>query len=198
MTRKPTDIRQKEIKAAVFDIIVKEGIKSISTKNLSKYTGLSEGAIFRHFKSKRDIISSIIDDVSNDMLGQLHDVAYGNLAPNKRLFQFICSNIKYLTEHNGITILLFTEASHANDLEMMKKLNHIFNMQRELVGKIITDGIREGLWSKNISVDDVTLFYMGIPITHNINLILSNKKSETRDFCKKTMAIFERILLANN
>ncbi len=197
MTRKPTKIRKEEIKLAVLRIIREEGIKSISTKNLAKYTGLSEGAIFRHFKTKRDIIISIIDDVTTDMLGNLKEVAFNNMAPDKRLFQFICSNIKYLTEHNGITILLFTEASHTHDVEMMEKLNHIFNTQRELVGKIIADGIEQKIWDKHISVEDVTLLYMGIPITHNINLILSGNKSQSEDFCKKMMVLFERILHKN-
>ncbi len=53
MSRKPTEIRQEEIKQAVLKIIRTRGIKDISTKNLANYSGLSEGAIFRHFKTKR-------------------------------------------------------------------------------------------------------------------------------------------------
>jgi len=194
MARKPTEVRREEIKLAVLQIIRTEGIKSISTKNLAKYTGLSEGAIFRHFKSKRDIIISIIDDVASDMIEKLKDVAQSNLEPNKKLFKFLCSNITYLTEHKGITILLFTEASHSNDTEMIEKLNHIFNCQRKLVGDIISDGIKIGIWDKNISVEDVTQFYMGIPTTYSINLILSEDHSHHKDFCKRMMQLLERIL----
>jgi len=195
MTRKPTEVRREEIKLAVLKIIRAEGIKAVSTKNLAKYTGLSEGAIFRHFKSKKDIIISIIDDVKNSMIENLREIAYDDTKADKRLYKFLCSNINYLMEHNGITILLFTEASHADDYEMMAKLNLIFDSQRELVGKIINDGISEGIWNKNISIDSVTQLYMGIPITYNINLILSNKKSHNQDFCKEMMNLFERILL---
>ena len=195
MKRKPTEIRREEIKFAVLKIIREEGIKSISTKNLAKYTGLSEGAIFRHFKSKKEIITSIIDDVARDMIGRLKTVAFSDSKPKERLFQLICSTINYLTENNGITILLFTEASHTNDLEMKQKLQHIFNSQRALVGEIIKDGMEQGVWDKQISIESVTQLYMGIPITHNINLILGNKKAHNEDFCKEMMILFERILL---
>jgi len=195
MTRKPTEIRKEEIKRAVLKIIRAEGIKAISTKNLAKYTKLSEGAIFRHFNSKRAIIISIIDDVAVDMIGNLRKVVNSSLEPNKKLFRFICANIKYLTDHNGITILLFTEASHANDEEMMSKLNHIFNSQRELVGTIIQEGMDRGIWDHNISINNLTLLYMGIPITHNINLILSKNKHLQENFCKNMMELFERMLL---
>ncbi len=194
MTRKPTEIRKVEIKQAILKIISKEGIKSISTKNVAKYTGLSEGAIFRHFKTKKDIIISIIDDVTTDMIGDLKKITNSKLAPNKKLFKFLCSNITYLTEHKGITILLFTEASHSDDKEMMTKLNHIFNSQRELVGTIIKEGIDMGIWDKDISIEDITQLYMGIPITYNINLVFSNNKAKHQNFCLKMMNLLERIL----
>ncbi len=194
MARKPTIIRQEEIKKAVLDIIRTEGIKSISTKNLANHAGISEGAIFRHFKSKREIILSIINDVSSDLIESLRAISLDRSNPKERLSNFICTTIRYLNENSGITMLLFSEASHANDAEMMEKLNYIFNSQRILVGKIILDGIAEGTWEESISVEDVTLLYMGIPVTLNINLILSKGIFHQDDFCQKMMGLMERIL----
>ena len=198
MSRKPTEVRQEEIKQAVLEIVRIEGIKAISTKNLAKYTGLSEGAIFRHFKTKRDIIISIIDDVAENLIEKLRQVSIEKTEADKRLFKYICTTITYLTENNGITILLFTEASHTNDTTMMEKLNFIFSSQRELVGKIISDGIEQGIWDENISIDDITMLYMGIPITHNINLILSKGKNKKQQFCNKMMTLLERMLVKNS
>ena len=195
MTRKPTEIRQAEIKKSVLEIIKNEGIKALSTKNLAKQTGISEGAIFRHFKSKRDIIFSIINDVSVDMIGELQKIAYDEtVKPEDRFYNYLCKTITYLTENNGITILLFSEASHANDQEMMEKLNSVFDSQRKLAGKIIADGMNQGIWNSDISIEDVTMLYMGIPITHNINLILTKGKAYQQNFCKNMIILFERIL----
>ena len=198
MSRKPTEVRQEEIKQAVLEIIRTEGIKAVSTKNLAKYTGLSEGAIFRHFKTKRDIIISIINDVAKDMIEKLRQVSIEKTEADKRLFKYICTTITYLTENNGITILLFTEASHTNDTIMMEKLNYIFSSQRELVGEIISDGMEQGIWDENISIDDITMLYMGIPLTHNINLILSKGKNKKQQFCNKMMTLLERMLVKNS
>jgi AcrR family transcriptional regulator len=193
MERKTTEERQKEIKTAVLQIIIAEGIKSVSTKNIARQTGLSEGAIFRHFKSKRDIMISIIDDVSENMIDKLKEISIEKTTARKRLFRVICKTISYLTENNGITILLFTEASQANDEEMLEKLQYLFRAQTDVVAQIIHDGIEEGIWSKNIPIEDVTTFYMGIPITNNIKLILF-KKEQHKDFCKKMMNLFELVL----
>ena len=63
--------------------------------------------------------------------------------------------------------------------------------------KIISDGIEQGIWDSDISIDDATMLYMGIPITHNINLILSKGKYEKQQFCNKMMTLFERMLVKN-
>ncbi len=193
MIRKSTEERQKEIKAAVLQIIINEGIKSVSTKNIAKQTGLSEGAIFRHFKSKRDIMLSIIDDVSDNMIDVLIEISVEKTTARDRLFRVICKTISYLTENNGITILLFTEASQANDVEMMEKLQYLFKAQTDVVAKIIDDGIAEGIWNKDVPIEDVTTLYMGIPITNNIKLILF-KEDHGDGFCKRMMNLFEQIL----
>ncbi len=197
MLKKPTKIRQKEIKEAVLKIIRTDGIKAVSTKNLAKQANLSEGAIFKHFKSKRDIMISIIDDVSKDMIEKLIEISLEKTAARDRLFRVIDKTISYLTENNGITILLFTEASQANDKEMMEKLKYLFKAQTDVVSKIINDGIDEGIWSKNIPIEDITTLYMGIPITNNIKLILF-KKEHNKDFCIRMMKMFELVLNGNN
>jgi len=196
MERKTTEERQKEIKIAVLQIIIAEGVKFVSTKNIAKHTGLSEGAIFRHFKTKRDIMISIIDDVSENMIDKLIEISIEETPARDRLFRVICKTISYLTKNNGITILLFTEASQVNDMEMMEKLKYLFKAQTDVVTKIINDGINEGIWNKNIAVDDVTTLYMGIPITNNIKLILF-KNEQSKDFCKRMMNIFELVLKVN-
>ena len=193
MTRKSTEERQKEIKAAVLQIISAEGIKSVSTKNIAKQTGLSEGAIFRHFKSKRDIMLSIIDDVSENMIEKLKEISIEETSAKERLFRVICKTISYLTENNGITILLFTEASQANDQEMIEKLNYLFKSQTDVAAKIINDGIKEGIWNENVNIEDVTTLYMGIPITNNIKLILF-KEEQGNGFCKRMMNLLDLIL----
>ncbi|RLD43702.1 MAG: hypothetical protein DRI86_09355 [Bacteroidetes bacterium] len=81
---------------------------------------------------------------------------------------------------------------------MMEKLNYIFSSQRELVGEIISDGMEQGIWDENISIDDITMLYMGIPLTHNINLILSKGKNKKQQFCNKMMTLLERMLVKNS
>ncbi len=194
MERKTTEIRQEQIKKAVLDIIFTEGLDQLSTRNLAKRVGITEGAIFRHFKSKRDIMLGIMQDVKTDLIGELRRISLDAEGSEKRLFSFLCSHVKYLIENKGITILLFSEAAHMNDKDLKDNLREILSEQKSLISKIIRDGIAEGLWNRKLVVDDIATIYMGIPITLNIELILNEDKFNMQGFCKRMFFLMQRMM----
>lgn len=194
MERESTSVRQEQIKQAVLEIISEEGLHKLSTRNLAQKVGLTEGAIFRHFASKRDIIKGIMDDVSTDLIGSLHDIALGPLPTEKKLFTYLCSNVKYLQENRGITILLFSEAAHLGDKELKGKLNQILSEQKQFVIKMVKDRISEGIFDKGINPEDVAMLYMGIPITFNIELVLNPDKLDVTNFCNRMYSLIIKSL----
>lgn len=194
MIRQPTQIRQQQIKKAVLDIIASEGLSRLSSRNLADKIGLSEGAIFRHFKTKRDIMLAIMQDVEDELINDMRCIALLNEPASKRLFDFLCTHIRYLVEKKGVTILLFSEAAHLNDSALKKRLHNILVQQKQLVSKILQDGIVEGVWDEKLHVENVAMLYMGIPISLNIELVLNAEGLDTDNFCKKMMCLLGRVL----
>jgi len=192
--RLSTETRQAQIKEATLDIISNEGLAKLSIKNLAAKVGVSEGAIYRHFKSKRGILLSIIKDVYNNLVVNQKEVANSNMVPSIKLFTFFCKQIKYLIHNKGITILLFTEATHANDSELKEKLLQILKSQKLLLIQIVQEGVSHGLWNKNIDVNDFATIYMGIPVILNIEMVLNKENFNHEEFCNRMFSLLERIL----
>ena len=194
MSRESTGVRQEQIKKAVLEIIADEGLHNMSTRNLAKKIGLTEGAIFRHFPTKRDIIKGIMDDVANDLIGSLRNIVLSPIKAEDKLFNYLCRNVMYLKENRGITILLFSEAAHLGDKELKEKLNQILSEQKQFIIKIVKDGISEGVWDKNVNAEDVAIIYMGIPITFNIEMVLNKTGLNADNFCKRMYSIILKAL----
>jgi len=194
MSRETTDIRQEQIKKTVLEIIADEGLHNLSTRNLAKRIGFTEGAIFRHFSSKRDIIKGIMDDVANDLIGSLRSIVLSPVKTEEKLFKYLCMNVKYLKENRGITILLFSEATHLGDKELKDKLSQILSEQKQFIIKMVKDGMAEGVWDKNINPEDVAMLYMGIPITFNIELVLNKNGMNVDNFCKRMYSLILKTL----
>ncbi len=194
MKKQNTEIRQEQIKQAVLDIIYTEGLKNLSTRNLAKHVGLSEGAIFRHFAKKQDITLALVQDVQKDLIGSLRSIAFSNLDPEERLNQFLCHTVKYLMDNKGITMLMFSEASRNNDVVLKESLQQVFNSQKQLVSAIVLDGVAVGKWDENIPVEYIADMYMGIPLSLNIELVLNQGKFKMDNFCQRMMIILLKIL----
>ncbi len=194
MEKQSTAIRQEQIKQAVLHIIYTDGLKSLSTRNLAKRIGMSEGTIFRHFASKQDIILAIIKDVQNDFIGSLRKIANSKQQPKERLDAFLCQTVRYLTNNRGITMLMFSEATHNNDADLKNILLQIFNNQKKLVSKIILDGIAIGIWDEGVPVENLAMLYMGIPVSLNIELVLNGGEFQIDNFCSRMMQLLLKIL----
>ncbi len=194
MERKSTEVRQEEIRRALLEIVDTEGLHNLSTRKLAEKVGVTEGALFRHFKSKRDMIISIIDGVEEVLMKSLQSIALSDASSEERLLKFLCAHVHYLIENKGITMLLFSEAAHSNDPALKARMLKILNSQKQLAKKIIQDGIVAGEWDSSLQVENVATLYMGIPISLNIELILSPDGVNTENFCKKMMCILERAL----
>ena len=194
MTRESTEVRQAQIKKAVLKIIANEGLHNLSTRKLANSIGLTEGAIFRHFPTKRDIIKGIMDDVSTDLIGALKKIVLSLEPSDKKLFAYLCKNVEYLKKNRGITILLFSEAAHLGDKELKGKLNLILTEQKIFIKKIVEDGINAGVWNKNINTEDFANLYLGIPITFNIEMILNSDNFVVDNFCKKMYSLLIKTL----
>jgi hypothetical protein len=135
-----------------------------------------------------------MDDVENDLVGSLRNIT---LKPEKaadKFFNYLCYNVKYLKENRGITILLFSEATHLGDKELKAKLNQILSEQKQFIIKIVKDGISEGEWDKAVSPEDLAVIYMGIPITFNIELVLNKTGLNVDNFCKRMYSLILKTL----
>jgi len=185
LSRETTDTRQQQIKKAVLEIIAEEGLHNLSTRKLAKKIGFTEGAIFRHFETKRDIIKGIMEDVSRDLIGTLRNIVYSPVKSEEKLFNYLCKNVKYLKENRGITILLFSEATHLGDQELKDNLNQILSEQKRFIVKMVKQGMAEGVWDKKLIANDIATLYMGIPITYNIELVLNKNRVNIDEFCTR-------------
>jgi AcrR family transcriptional regulator len=194
MKRLDTETRKIQIKEAVLQIISSKGLANLSIKNLAKEVGLSEGALYRHYNSKKDIIIDIVNDVYNNLVVNQRKDSERNLPASVKLFNYFCNHIKYLLLNKGITILLFSEAAHQGDTELKKRLLRVLKEQNEILKMIVTEGIEKGIWNSSVNLDDFTTIYMGIPVMLNIEMVLEKEKFDYKSFCDRMFVLLEKVL----
>ena len=69
--RRKTEIRKQQIIDAARRLIIKKGSEHLTVRSIAKEVGLTEAAIYRHFKSKREILSFLMDHILSSMLKEI-------------------------------------------------------------------------------------------------------------------------------
>ena len=152
--------REKIIKIGA-DIIVKEGLRKFTAKNIADRLGITDAAIFKHFKSMDDIILEIIERyVSKCSQSAIEAVEKGKTVKEK-LKLLLKSHIDVLEETRGAVPVLCFELSRSEDIKFKNILNEFVENYRTKISKIIKEGQKEGSIRKNLDPEDVAMFFIG-------------------------------------
>ena len=61
-------VRQREIIIAARAVIFSRGIENLTVREIAKELNITNAALYKHFKSKNEIISLLIDDIEESLL----------------------------------------------------------------------------------------------------------------------------------
>ena len=153
--------RQQEIIDCSIEIISSKGIQGLTIKNISKEIGFSEPAIYRHFRSKTEIILAILDNfkVMADFLSE----AMENLedsAIEKINFMF-SKMMEMFSEQPSLVSVIFSEEIFKNEESLKEKIREILNLHQKTVERILEKGQKENNVRKDIDKESLALIMMG-------------------------------------
>jgi len=119
--REKTGFRQKQIAAAVAKLIVKLGGEHVTIKNIALEIGLSEAAIYRHFRDKRAIYSFLIGYAKKVLSA---DLAYIRLNKSVELADpefLVRRHLANVVKRRGIFFQVFTEVISMGDRQLNRE-----------------------------------------------------------------------------
>lgn len=154
--------RQIEIIEAATKRIDQHGIQNLTIKNLAADIGLSEPALYRHFKSKNDILLSVLNYFILGMQNRLEDVFINpkNTA-NEELRAIFSSQLQAFEEKPAIISVIFAESIFHFNKELSEKVSEIMDLMHDYVKKNIKKGQEEGTYSKMINSSILTTVVIG-------------------------------------
>ncbi len=143
------------------EIIVKEGLRKFTAKNIADRLGITDAAIFKHFKSMDEIILEIINGyVSQCSRSAIEAVEKGKTVKEKLEF-LLKAHIKVLEETRGAVPVLCFEFSRSEDSQFKDLLNEFVKNYKEKISSIVKQGQEEGCVKKNLNPEEVAMFFLG-------------------------------------
>ena len=136
--------RQEEIIYKATQIIDKKGIQGLTIKNLSSEIGVTEGAIYRHFKNKREILDYILEQFLQN-IKQFRNEKYVEKLSVFEAFNSVFHHFRKVFEKNpAVVSVIFAEEIFQNDSQLSKKVSEIIRNNEQIMFEIINNGKERG------------------------------------------------------
>jgi len=157
--RLTTEERKEQIITESIKIIHENGFPSLSIRELAGRVGISEPAIYRHFKSKDDIIMGILDkmqEFGQQIEQQLQHVD-GEL---EKIKQLILLQLTYFEKNQALTTIMLSEEVFHLNKKLKRKLEIITATRYRLLVDLIQTAQDKNIII-NEDVDNLASLVMG-------------------------------------
>ncbi len=154
--------RQIEIIEAATKRIDEHGIQDLTIKTLAADLNLSEAALYRHFKSKNEILLGLLTYFIEEMKGRL-DVILSNKdrSPSELLKDLFDSQLKTFVQKPSVVSVIFSESIFQFNKELSSTVSSMMELMQNHIEGIVKKGQANGSFSKMVGVSTTTTIIMG-------------------------------------
>lgn len=159
--RKHTKIRRQQIIDVIRHIISSKGIEYVTISEIAMRIGTSKTAIYRHFKSKRDILSLLIDNIEETLMEAL-DRAMVSDAPVQNLKNILLAHLIYSKERRETSFIVIMGAMQFSDSYIRKKISLLIQKYLQKIEKIHVSAVRLGLIKTDTDSKMSAIAFLGL------------------------------------
>lgn len=154
--------RQIEIIEAATKRIDEHGIQDLTIKTLAADLNLSEAALYRHFKSKNEILLGLLTYFIEEMKDRL-DLILSNKdrSPSELLKDLFDSQLKTFVRKPSVVSVIFSESIFQFNKELSSTVSSMMELMQNHIESIVKKGQANGSFSKIVGVSTTTTIIMG-------------------------------------
>ena len=191
-----TEVRQEQIIQAAMNLIASRGLKGLSMAALANRIGLVPSAIYRHFKSKNDILDMILNFIQERLLSNVRIACKETSEPMERLQRILRRHVETLRGNRAIPRIIFTEDVFNGNPKRKTKVYRIVNGYLEGLDKIIQDGQEKGQIRSDMDPKTGALMFLGMIQPGAILWFLSDGKFDISKQSEKNWNLFREAIRA--
>ena len=160
ITMEITD-RQMEIIEAAGRILTTSGISGLTTKNVAAEMKFTESAIYRHFKSKEDIIVAMLHYLAETMDTRLSVAVAAADGPEERFKAVFRSQYSFFKAEPHFVVAVFSDGL----MEQSKRINECIlkimaTLMRQLM-PIVMEGQQQQVFTNAINTEELLHIILG-------------------------------------
>jgi len=143
--RLSSETRRSQIARTTLALLADTPVDRITTRQVARALGISQPALFRHFRSRDEILAAVVTHTREE-LGRLAAAAFGRkqTAPLASLDGLMRGLVDYVEKNPGMPRLLFHDVGSGEEASYHAPLAQLVSMQRSMAAELVREAQRAG------------------------------------------------------
>lgn len=158
--RVKTEVRKNQIIDAARKLIVRYGSEHVTIRKIAAAVGISEAAIYRHFRTKKDILTLLGEHIEENLTGDIQQGNNSEQSTLETIDTILRNHISAIEQRKGICFQIIAEIISLGDKQLNKEISGVVNRYIEQLAELISRGIKCGEIRPNVEpVSAATLLF---------------------------------------
>jgi AcrR family transcriptional regulator len=142
--------RREQIVNAARMLVIKLGSENVTVRRIAEEVGFSEAAVYRHFKSKKDILYLLVENIENSLIS---DLDIGSEQGDDVLETILLRHLSSIEKRRGISFQVIAEIISLGDKKLNQRIYDTINKYLEKLAVILNKEVSDGKLRRDINVD---------------------------------------------
>ncbi|MDP3039680.1 MAG: TetR/AcrR family transcriptional regulator, partial [Deltaproteobacteria bacterium] len=156
-----TFLRRKQIINSLRKLIIKYGSENVTVRRIAKEIGVSEAAIYKHFKSKKEILGFLVDYIEENLIGDIEKSDHHNNIL-ELLENIMRNHLSSMEQRKGVSFLVIAEIISLGDKKLNKKIFDVLNKYIGYIKDILLKGVKAGEIKQDINLDTAAIAFFSM------------------------------------
>ncbi len=153
--------RQEEIIHAAIKLIGEGGIQALTIKKLTTEIGVAESALYRHFKSKTEIIETLLDFLSSHITANYENMNKSDISSSEKIEKMISGQFRLFSQNPPYAIVILSDGLYKNEESLYAKIFTIMERAKSIFINIIDEGKNSGEIRKDVPSEQLAFIILG-------------------------------------
>lgn len=163
-----SEVRRQQIAEAALSLVADRGLSRLSVAAVARRVGLVPSGIYRHFKSKDEILLAVLDRMEARLLANVQAAREESPDPLQRLRSLLMRHIRMIREGRAIPRIIFSDDAHGGQPDRKLRVKRMLNQYLQQIGQFVREGQAQGKVRPELDPGTVALLFMGMIVPAGI------------------------------
>lgn len=140
----PLPDRRAEVLAIAAELFARKGVPGTSMRDLGEATGLHPGSLYHYFRSKEELIGTILDQLMSDVQARFAAAAAHSHTPLERITNLIRVTLSVIDTHPHATAIYQNDRRYLRDRQMLVQIDEASRRIRHYWLDALAEGASDG------------------------------------------------------